>query len=362
MRLTTILRVSLVALVTTAGAACAANTPHRLLRKIKSPLELVRDALPTRYRAPVQLSGTVAAQISSALATQKLPAPRYEETMEKPGVFSFELANDDYPLDTREMIAGVLNPAGVIDMIMRSVVRYHDPDTFARISRETVASLAAAPSSGPAAVAITLTPIAGRFGYSFEDAGSSVSESWLASLTVVMDTVDMLVHELVMRRGYREYAMEQTQKPPARESLVRYELGYTTVGGKTLPSDLSLSINDTLALMVTARYRVEQSNVVFDRRTVCNQASSAARECLEMTYGAYQIGASARVRSAPTVAKSTTRDIEKAAQLTREAAEAMRTGSIRAAFRILQRMATDYAGTPQGIEARKLLEGIPRGL
>lgn len=334
---------------------------YRLLREIRSPLEMARHTLPHSYRAELEVSGPVVDHMRASMTSQNLEPPRFVETSKRPGVFNLQIANESYPLDTREMLSGILNPADLIDVVLTSLMRFRDEESFDRLRKETTASVAPAPSAGPQALAITLIPVSNRFGYTYDDRGTLVSESWLRSLRAEIDTVDFLLHKLELVRSRREYSIEEPVKPPLQELLVRYEITYTaSAQGVPLPSELQLFINDTLILEVSAGYRREKQYTVFDNRRICSYTGAAA-QCLEMKYVSYQFGSVATPRAAASDA-ARTRRIQKASELSRKAQEQMRIGEIKEAFRTLQRLALDFAETPQGLEAIKLLDGLPRGL
>jgi TolA-binding protein len=54
--------------------------------------------------------------------------------------------------------------------------------------------------------------------------------------------------------------------------------------------------------------------------------------------------------------------VKQAAALTYKATTALKQGKIEAAVRTLRTIAQNYPGTPQAVEAQKLLEGLPDGL
>jgi hypothetical protein len=82
-----------------------------------------------------------------------------------------------------------------------------------------------------------------------------------------------------------------------------------------------------------------------------------------MIYGAYRFGpAASLVRKQSKDTQQSTKAIEEAGRMARQAAELMRRGDIRGAFRAYQKLVEDYGQTPQGAEARELLKGVPRGL
>jgi hypothetical protein len=114
---------------------------------------------------------------------------------------------------------------------------------------------------------------------------------------------------------------------------------------------------------IAATYRTEGKHVVFDRREVCNTYAGSEPVCLEMVYGAYRFGpASLPVRKPRKDIQKGAKAIEEAGRMARQAAELMRKGDIRGAFRAYQKLVEDYGQTPQGAEARELLKGVPQGL
>ena len=80
-----------------------------------------------------------------------------------------------------------------------------------------------------------------------------------------------------------------------------------------------------------------------------------------MRYGRY------RVREIPAAIKRPLRpavyakDLERAAQLSRDALIALREGNIETAVRTCKNIIARYPETPQAVEARHLLSGLPGG-
>lgn len=336
----------------------AAAPGHAILRRIQSPLDLARPCMPHRWVVPVTLSGDMAERMRKTVASHGLSEPRYEEHMER-AAFSLILANPEYTLDTREMVSGILNPPEMIDLIIRSVIRYHDPDTFAKLSEQTDIAVEPLEGYSPQRLSVTLTPRGKRFAYSYEDLGSHVYESWLVGLRIVMDTADGLIHEMEQQKRIRRHSMHQTEPPTVEEVLVLYRFSYDSSTGFIMPDRLTLSLNGTPAAAVTAGYRIQKRHVVFDTRTVCHHRPEGDA-CLKMAYGEYRFE---KPPAAPSDApRKQTADIARAAEASRKATEQLREGRIRAAFRTLQRLVDDYPRTPQALEARRILSDLPKGL
>lgn len=339
------------------GAQAAGQTPHDVLRRIRSPLDMARPCMPRRYVVPVQVHGSMAEQIGATLAERGLEKPQFEERMDL-GTFSLVLANQAYTIDTRELVSGILNPPEMIDLVVRSVIRYHDPDTFRQVIDETNAVVKPVPDA-PGRVAVVLTPKGKRFAYRYQDLGTNVDESWLEGLTVVMDTTHNLIHELVQQRRIRRYTIQRTTAPSVQKLTIRYAFSYDSSTGHALPRRLEVFVHDRSSMVVEATYRTEGKHVVFDERSVCHGRGDT-RSCLYMRYGSYRFE---KPRPLPPKSKPTeaVREIERAAELSREAMEQLRAGDIRASLRTLQRLIDEHPRTPQALEARRLLEDLPYG-
>ncbi len=333
------------------------QTPYEILTRIRSPLDMARPCMPRHYAAPVQVHGGMADQIGATLAERGLEKPQFEERMER-GAFSLVLANRAYTIDTRELVSGILNPPEMIDLVVRSVLRYHEPDTFRQIADETNAVVKPVPDV-PGRVMIELTPKGKRFAYRYKDLGTDIDESWLEGLTVVMDTSENLIHELVQQRRIRQYTMQQTTAPSVQKSTVRYVFSYDSSTGHVLPQRLEVFVHGRSSMLIEAKYRTEDDYVVFDTRSVCH-GRTERRSCLYMRYGQYRFGRPGPL-PAPSEPSRTVREIERAAELSREAVKQLREGDIRTSLRTLQRLIDEYPNTPQALEARRLLEDLPHG-
>jgi hypothetical protein len=350
------------------AAACSAAAPgspvnHSELGRLRAPLDLARACFPKTYRAEVALSGDIADDMRASIAKLGLEAPRFVETMSSAGVGHLGLANPGYSLETRELLSGILNPLEMIDIVVNSLVKYRDERGFADLVRQTSITRSPAPSGLPLGVCTyTLAPRAERFGYQYEDAGAQVSESWLERLCLVVDTTRQLVQEITLLKRSRTFSMDQTERPPTHSTAARYAFSYDSSTGCLLPALLMLYTNDTLALTIGASYRREGQHVVFDSRTICFGPNGQNHSCLTMHYGDYSFEHTSREPVAAAKPDKRTREVEKAAELSRLASEELRAGSIAASLRTLQKLVNRYPGTPQALEARKVLDCVPNGL
>jgi len=335
-----------------------------LLRSIRSPDQLVLPHLPARYTVPVTLSGAIADEMRKTLDTIHLEPPRYEEVLDKKHEFQLYLANTSYALETRDMLAGVLNPIEMIDAVVSSVLKYKSDDQFITIVNETEITVTPADVRGRPGLRADLTPKGKYFAYSYEDMGAYIRESWLSRINCLIDTSTHLVSELNLMRHVRTYVADQAQKPPVDSSLLSYEFTYAVQLGALLPVELSLSVNGALSLSLSATYRSEGSYVVFDTRKICYVNYSApgnGRSCLVLGYGVYDINTVPQALKSPQVRPGEyAAHMEKAAQLCRKALDRLRIGNIESSIPLLKKVVADYPETPQAVEARKLLSGLPR--
>ncbi len=354
------------ALLWSAAAGRKAPLPdaYEKLRNVQSPDRMVFSRMPPQYTVPVTLSGDIADEMEKTLRSVNLEAPRYEEVLDKNHQFHLLLANRSYSLETRDLLSGVLNPGEMIDIVVSSVLRYRQEDRFRTIADETTITCAPGRQGDRATLRFELAPKGKYFAYSYDDMGAFVRESWLSSLVCVMDSATRCVYELTLRKNSRTFAADQTRKPPVDSSILSYTFTYAVFDGVTLPAGLTLAVNGVRSLTLEATYRWDGRYMVFDTRKISyfNAANpNAGPQCLLMTYGPY------RLNAVPPSLKQTlnpdryAQNLEKAAQLSRSALDLLRKGDIDAAIRTLKKVVADFPETPQAVEARRLLDGLPGG-
>jgi hypothetical protein len=356
--------VLIVALLWTGGVCKKAPLPDAYvkLRSVQSPDQVVFSRMPPQYTVPITLSGDIADEMEKTLHAINLESPHYQEVLDKSHQFHLLLANQNYSLETRDLLSGVLNPAEMIDIVISSVLKYRQEESFREIAEQTTIACNPGRLGSRAIVRFELVPKGKYFAYDYEDMGSYVRESWLTRLVCVMDSATRAVYELTLHKNSRTFAADQTQKPPVDSSVLSYAFTYAAFEGVVLPAGLALAVNGTRSLTLEATYRWEGQYMVFDTRKICyvNPRKPAGEPtCLMMTYGAYQ------VNSVPASLKQTlnpdhyAQNLEKAARLSRMAVDRLRNGKIDDAIQTLKKLAADFPETPQAVEARKLLDGLP---
>ena len=338
--------------------------PYLVLRSVQTPRELLFSRLPSQYTVPITLSGSIAGEMKKTLQGIGLEAPSYEEVLDKTRQFHLFLANKNYSLETRDLLSGVLNPVEMIDIVVSSALKYRQEEQFRAIANETSATIASRQTQGKTMLSITLLPRGKYFAYSYEDLGAYIRESWLSAVVCVMDSASRCVHELTLHKSSRTFAADQTQKPPVDSSVLHYAFSYAPLDGALLPATLSLSINGTPSLTLEATYRREGKYLLFDTRKICYVNPRAPRgdsSCLMMTYGVYDINRVPQSLKQPVAPQTHAKNMEKAACLSRTALALIRKGSLDAAIAVLKKVVADFPETPQAVEARKLLSGLPGG-
>jgi hypothetical protein len=334
---------------------------YSLLRRIKSPQELVFPLLPKKYCVPVTMSGGIADEMQGSLDSLKLDPPQYHERFDGK-TFTLALSNSNYPARTRELLGGIMNPAELIDVVVSSVVKYREGESFAAIARDTYIKKDTAAAFGRPVVVLRLLPKGERFAYVYQDMGAFVHESWLTMLAITIDTATRAVYELSTVRYSRTFDANVVERPAPSVMNARYLFDYKDMDGVMLPSQCVIYFNGVEALKLEAIYRREGKYFVFDRKEICSSLDGKPI-CLTVSYGEYRLGSCAAVALSPkSLGKKYAKRLELAAALSREANEKLRIGKIMESVRVLQKLVEQYGDTPQAVEARRLLGQLPKEL
>ena len=129
-----------------------------------------------------------------------------------------------------------------------------------------------------------------------------------------------------------------------------------------LPKRLNVLFNNVEVLKIEASYRKQDKLFVFDKKDICSSLDGVT-SCLDVSYGDYQFkGCDSLLSLTRNQDKNYSKNLEKAAALSKEAGEKMRNGQINESVRVLQKLVDQYGDTPQAVEARRLLSQLPRGL
>jgi hypothetical protein len=340
------------------------NPPHdgyELLRSVQSPVDLITPHLPSAYTAQVSLTGNAVDEMGRTLEKLKLGLPRYEEVYDARHRFYLNLSNADYPLETRECITGILNPIEMMDIIITSALKYRDDNLFSIMTKETNIVTSVETDKSSKTYRIHLTPRGKYFSYAYEDEGVFARETWLTGLTLIMDSATHRVNGLTLNRYARRFDASQREKPPMDSLVTRYAFGYRSYEGAVFPADLTIWVNGTQTLSVLATYRtLEPHYTVFDTRKICS-FDAAGASCITMRYGEYRLNAVPQAVSKPIKPSAYAKTLEKAARLSREALQSLREGNIETSMRICRKIVDQCPETPQAVEARRLLSGLPTG-
>ena len=343
-----------------AGTKPATQDGYTLLKSIKSPQELLFPSFPKRYCVPVTLSGKIADEMKGALDSLKLETPKYTERFDGKA-FNLVLSNETYSGKTRELLGGIMNPVELIDLVVSSVVKYREPQKYGEIIRDTKIAQDTATYLGRSAYIIRLTPKGERFGYLYQDVGAFVHESWLTMLTITLDATSKVVYELSTIRYSRTYDAN-ADRPAADILNARYLFLYEQQDSVLLPKRLNVFFNNVEVLKIEASYRKQDKLFVFDKKEICSSLDGVS-SCLSESYGDYRFrGCDSLMSLSKNPDKNYSKNLEKAAALSKEASEKMRNGQITESVRVLQKLVEQYGDTPQAVEARRLLSQLPRGL
>lgn len=343
-----------------AGAKSATPAGYAILRSIKSPQELLFPSFPRRYCVPVTLSGKIADEMKAALDSLRFESPRYTERFDGKA-FNLILSNESYSGKTRELLGGIMNPVELIDIVVSSVVKYREPQKYSEIIRDTKIAQDTTTYLGRSAYIIRLTPKGERFGYLYQDVGAFVHESWLTMLTLTLDATSKVVYELSTIRYSRTYDAN-AERPAADIMNARYLFSYEQQDSVLLPKRLNVFFNTAEVLKIEASYRKLDKLFVFDKKEICSSLDGVS-SCLSESYGDYQFNGCDSIPSpGKSQDKNYSKNLEKAAALSKEAGDKMRNGQITESVRVLQKLVEQYGDTPQAVEARRLLSQLPREL
>ncbi len=331
---------------------------YDILKSIPSPYQMIDPHFPAEYRADVELSGKVANEMKKTLEKMDYPPPRYEEIRAKGEGFNLALSNPEYPVETRDLISGILNPTEMTESLLSSILKYRDPQKFASLRKETRSRRKIIKHQGKTCYEITLEPTGKRFSYIYEDMGSYIREFWLSELTVVVDTSDNVIQELSLKKHSRHIAANASKEPSVQTRNFEYLFDYKKVQGALLPHDLHVNIDGTESVSLKTTYHKTKKHLMFEKRTICYRKPSKKTSCLEMKYGTIHEGKGS-AKSVSTRTRAGGKDLMRAAKLSRKATDALKEGTFSVAVRALQKIIDEYPETPQAVEARKLLSTLP---
>ncbi len=335
---------------------------HRILADIKTPQQLLFPHLPSEYTVELQLSGIIAEEMKLAATRLGLEEPLYQETFDGE-LFSVLLANENYPQNTRDLLLGILNPAEIIDMSIEAVLQYKSNHFISDLHKNTTISVQRSNYNQQPVWNITVTPSNKHFGYSFEDMGAAIKESWFERLELTVDTALKVIYTIDALQIERIYGSAQQAAPEVSNRTIRYDFKYQLQNLSPLPSGFNIIINGVQLLSINATYKEYEHFSLFSEKKVCS-FRGREKKCLVVSYGDYSFSVSRSSRGRRNVSGSgvSTRDLSRAASLSARATELMRNGNISASRRVINMLVERYPQTPQAIEAKRILMSLPPGV
>jgi hypothetical protein len=347
----------ILALVTTlflSNNALSAKTVSDYLGSIRSPQEILFPLMPQKYCVPVQLSGPIADEMSSALKNLSPEIPQFAESFEH-RIFQFQITNNNFPEQKRELLSGVMNPLELIDIIVNSLLKFKTPEKFRELVAETTSAIE---SSGGSTIRIILKPKGTRFSYFYEDNGAYIQESFLITMAVVLDTSTSLVKNISLTKVARQFGAQNTDQPSFDTTQIMYDFMYVPFQSHMLPSRLAIFTNGKPGIEIEVSYRSHGSLIVFEKKSVRSIKGDTNAE-LRFTYGEYaDTPCKFKTGNGPQV----NRRLLAAAELSRKVLENMRNGNISDAARNMRTLVEKYSDTPQAIEASRILSQLPSDL
>lgn len=331
---------------------------YRIFRDVRNSFESAQKFLPKEYTVPVFISGPVAEEILARVDSLDIEKPGFIEHLDKDRNFKLLLSNKNYSSRTRELLSGILNPVEMIDGIMNSVLKFSEENFLKKLEKETTFSKKEIILSEKNNNQITLKPSGSRFNYLYKDMGAYILENWLTELTLIIDPKTNLATEMSYTKYSRLTGTSSSERKEAKKSIHTFRFRYSKIKEAILPSALRFYINNkpTAALMV--EYREMDKFILFEKRTVKYIMPDGSSVDLNMDYGDYTFDKPPAPSGQISSNVKYSKNLKKAAERAREASSALREGKLTNAANILKTIVDRYPGTPQAVEASRILTGL----
>lgn len=334
------------------------SKPYNIISKIKSPHELLSDHLPKRYTASLALSGSIADEIKVILDTLEIDTPRYTEIFNKKKGTRLIITNKEYASQTRDLISGILNPIELTGIVLNSILQYKEIDNLLHMQKETTVSV----KQDSSLTVLEIKPTGTRFCYKYKDVGAYIYETWLTALSITVDPATMLAHKLSLTKNSRTFSPDQAKKPVPKESRYAYVFRYEQIENAPVPVQLDVYVDTLLTLTLSAAYRQIDRFILFDNREIVHFFRKKSASRLVITYESYNFEMTQEATETAEPSGKYTAKLKKAAVCARKAVDALNNGDTQTALGLLKTIIENYPGTPQAVEAQKLLSGLPNGL
>ena len=331
---------------------------YRILKNLKSSLDVAQKYFPKEYTVPVYIDGEVADQILATVDSLGIEKPHFQEHLDKDKNFRLLLSNKNYTSSTREMLSGILNPIEMMDAVLKSVLRFSDESMLKKLQKKTLLKKENFTEDNQKLIRLTLVPKSSRFSYTYKDMGAYIFENWLTKLTVIIYENSNQIKELQYTRFSRLTDAGATTRVTPKKSEHKYNFKYIKVKGINMPSALRFYVNGKPTVALSVKYREEGAYTLFDSRSVKYILDGGKSVMLNLSYGKYKYEAPQKNSGEITANPKYAKKLRKAAELSKKASLAISEGELTSATHILKNVISRYPGTPQAVEAKNILSGL----
>ncbi len=331
---------------------------YRVFRDVRGSFEKAQKYLPKEYTVPVQISGTIAEEILAQVDTLGIEKPGFIEHLDKDKRFKLLLANENYSSRTRELLSGILNPVEMIEAIMKSVLKFSEESFLKKLEKETTFTKDTVSDEEQKLIRVTLKPSGTRFNYAYKDMGAYMIENWLTELTLKIYPENNLAAELSYTKHSRLTGTSSGERKDPKISRHTFRFKYKKVKDIEIPSALRFYIDGKPTAALSVNYREEDNFILFENRNVKYIMPDGRSSELRMDYGKYIFDKPPEPSGQITSNDKYSKNLKKAADRAREASQAISDGKLSTAANILKTIVDRYPGTPQAVEASRILTGL----
>lgn len=331
---------------------------YRIFKDVRNSFESAKKYLPKEYTVPVYISGPVAEELLAQIDSLGIEKPGFAEHLGKDKQFTLLLSNKNYSTRTRELLSGILNPIEMIDAIMKSVLKFSEESFLKNLEKETSFKADTLSIDNHKIVRVTLTPNGNKFNYIYKDMGAYMLENWLSELTLDIQPESKLATELSYVKHTRLTGTSSQERKKPKISKHTFKFKYEKVKDIQIPSALRLYINNKPTAALSVNYRELDRFILFDKRKVKYIMPDGNSAELFMEYGEYSFTKPPEQSGHITSNEKYSKNLKKAAERAREASQAIKNGKLTTAANILKTIVDRYPGTPQAVEASRILTGL----
>ncbi len=237
--------------------------PFVALGRAASPFIQIANHGMEGYEAQVDFGGNALLGFVQMAKTRSLEPPRFVERMGSDGRFSMTVANESYPQEVIREIEIQLLPFQLFFTTTREANRQELMKLRGRAQAEMVET----ELSGSACVRIDLVPKGGELmaqARLLPNGERRVSRTTRTSYWI--DTSLGAVRRIVSRSESRNETSDGTPTGSSETKEMTYDIDYERFADRVVPVRIVQSIDGFDTFEQRISYRLEEDNVVFDRR------------------------------------------------------------------------------------------------